>query len=317
MSRPPPNSVERVGIVGAGVIGAGWAALFLAHGMEVVAWDPDPEAERKTRARIDYAWPTLAQLGMGPGADRSRIRFVATPAQAAGAAQFVQESVIEDEALKVRLLAEIDAAAAPDIVIASSSSGFLPSRLRSACRKRPERVIVAHPFNPPYVIPLVEIVGASGGDPAAIEWAKQFYTGLGRHPIVLKREFPGYVTSRILLAVFREVLYLVGEDVASVEDIDDAVVYGAGLRWAVLGMCQIFRLASQDPSQFGHFIDLMMEEMERYQLAPQGPVLRPGLRERVVAETEAAAHGRPAAELIRKRDRHIAAILQALEAAGR
>ena len=161
---------RRVALVGAGLIGAGWAARCLAHGLDVVAWDPGPDAEAKLRANVANAWPALVRRGLKPGASRSRLRFAADPESAVKGADFIQESASENEALKRQLHARIDAAAPPEVVIASSSSGLLPSRFQADC-KHPERVLVGHPFNPAYLLPLVEVLGGKKTSAAAIEMA--------------------------------------------------------------------------------------------------------------------------------------------------
>jgi 3-hydroxyacyl-CoA dehydrogenase len=234
MSRPEPRAVQRVACVGAGTIGGAWAALFLARGLDVVATDPGEGAEARMRDALERAWPALERLGLAPGASRERLGFTSDLGKALERAQFVQESAPDDEALKMTLVADIDAACAPEVVIASSSSRFLPSRIASRCA-HPERVIVGHPFVPAYLVPLVEVVGGEDADPEVLDWAMGFYAQVGKKPLKLKREIEAYVANRLQAAVFKEALRLVEAGVCDYDDIDTAVVYGPGIRWAYSG----------------------------------------------------------------------------------
>jgi 3-hydroxyacyl-CoA dehydrogenase len=292
-------------------MGSGWAAHFLRAGLDVVACDPNPAAEGYVQDTIERAWPRLAELGLAAGASRGRLRFTTELGSALADADFVQESAPEDESLKMELLRDIDARAAPDVVVASSSSGFLAARLRSRCA-RGSRVLVGHPFNPPYLIPLVEVVGGEGADPAAVAAAVAFYRSVHSHPIVLRKDILGYVANRLQLAMMREIFHLVAEDVASVRDIDDAIAFGPGLRWAVMGPCQVFKLGSQRPEQFGRFLDLLVEEIDMGCVASGGPTIRPGVREALIRGLEEAQGGAHAADLIARRDAAIVAFRRAL-----
>jgi carnitine 3-dehydrogenase len=305
-----PAAVSRVACVGVGLIGSGWAAHFLRHGLDVVAYDFDPKAEASLRRRVELAWPVVERLGLSPGASIGRLTFTTDLKTALDGAEFVQESAAEDEAVKIDLLSTVDSLTAPDMVISSSSSGFLAARLRSKCRHG-GRVIVGHPFNPPYLIPLVEIAGGEGVDPKAIEWAVAFYKRVNSRPVVLKREIDGYIANRLQMAVLREIYYMVGKGVASVGDIDDALTYGPGVRWAVKGPVQIFYLGAQTPDRFGDFIDLMEGEMETF-LAPPGPTLTPAIRKQVIEEANALAAGKTHAQLLRERDEGVLAVLRAI-----
>ena len=224
-----------VAVVGTGVIGAGWAALFLAHGYDVRAHDPAPGAEARLRAAVDDAWPALTRLGLAHGADRARLSFHDDAAEAVADAAFVQESGPESPELKTALLSTIDAAAPADAVIASSSSGLMPSTLQEMCAHHPERVLVGHPFHPAALVPLVEVVPGIASSEAAVAAAVACYEGLGKRPIVVRREVPGHVTNRLQAALWREAYSLVERGVASVADIDAAISNGPGLRWALLG----------------------------------------------------------------------------------
>jgi carnitine 3-dehydrogenase len=227
--------IRRVAVVGCGTVGASWAALFLSHGLDVLATDVAPDAEESLRRHVGRAQGQLAELGCrGTG----RLAFHASLAQALEDADLVQENAPENEELKRHLLAEIDGLVPPETIVASSTSALLRSRIVSACR-HPSRHIVAHPFNPPHLMPLVEILG---GDEAVVERACSFYAALGRRPLVLRKETEGHLANRLASALFREAAHLIEQGVASVEDVDAAVSYGPGLRWAIMGPCLTYHL---------------------------------------------------------------------------
>jgi 3-hydroxyacyl-CoA dehydrogenase len=211
-----------VAVVGTGVIGASWAALFLARGLDVIATDPAPGAEERLRSALE-------------GASTDRLRFVADAGEAAAGADFVQENGPEREDVKHALFAVLDEAARPDVILASSSSGLLPSVIARGCPHHPERVVIGHPFNPPHLIPLVEVVPGRDTAPEVVDRAVEFYTSVGKRPIRLSRELPGHVANRLQAALWQEAYSLVERGVATVADIDTAIAYGPGLRWAVLG----------------------------------------------------------------------------------
>jgi 3-hydroxyacyl-CoA dehydrogenase len=229
------NDVRRVAVVSTGVIGASWAAHFLARGLDVVATDPAPGAEQRLRSEVDAHWPTLERLGLVDGSSPERLTFTADPTKAVADADFVQENGPEREDVKHALFAVLDAAARPDVVLASSSSGLLPSAIARGCPHHPERVVIGHPFNPPHLIPLVEVVPGEKTSDAAVEQAMAFYTAVGKRPIRLRQELPGHVANRLQAALWQEAYSLVERGVASVADIDTAISQGPGLRWAVLG----------------------------------------------------------------------------------
>jgi len=229
-SRP----VSVVAVVGSGVIGASWAGFFLARGLDVIAWDPASGAEKRVRAAVALHWPALERLGLSSGASLDRLRFAASPEQAVANAEFVQESGPERLDVKAELFRRLDTAAPPTVVLASSSSGLLPSGIQARC-EHPERVVVGHPFNPPHLVPLVEVVGGRRTDPAVINRAIAFYAALGKRPIRLDRELPGHVANRLQAALWREAFHLIDRGVASVADIDAAIAHGPRLRWGLLG----------------------------------------------------------------------------------
>lgn len=240
--RPDPERVKHVAVVGTGTIGGGWAALFLAQGLDVVATDPGADAEAKLHAMIDQVWPALTSLGLAGRKARGRLEFVAKVADAVSGAQFIQESAPDREELKVALFAEIDRYAPPDSIIASSSSGFLPERLAANCR-HPGRCIIGHPFAPSYLLPLVEVVGSAGNPKAVLDWAVAFYAGLGKQPLLLRKGIEGYIANRIQHVILEEAARLVDAGVCGFKDIDDAVTGGVGLRWAFMGPALCYHFA--------------------------------------------------------------------------
>lgn len=229
------RAIRRVAVVGTGVIGASWASAFLAHGLEVVATDPADGAEARLRAAIEAHWPALTEIGLAANADPARITFVATPEEAVEGADLVQENGPERLDMKRQLFAAFDAAAPADAILATSTSTIMVSTFQDACTRHPERVILAHPFNPPHLIPLVEVGGGRATSPAVIDAAMAFYRRIGKHPIHLKKEATGHVSNRLQIALWREAFHIVQSGIASVEDVDAAIAHGPGLRWALLG----------------------------------------------------------------------------------
>src|SRR6476620_9541035 len=228
------KAIHRIAIVGTGVIGASWAAQYLARGFDVIATDPAPNAEASLRQYVDEAWPALTEIGLSPGASRDRLSFTTNMKEALSQADFVQENGPERPDFKIKLFADMDDATPADSIIASSSSSLTMSVIQSKCR-HPERCLIGHPFNPPHVMPLVEVVGGAKTSPAAIEQAMKFYASIGKKPILLKKELPGHVANRLQIALYKEVLYLLEQDVLSVADADAAVSWGPGLRWGIMG----------------------------------------------------------------------------------
>jgi carnitine 3-dehydrogenase len=306
-----PAETRRVGLVGTGVIGAGWAARCLARGLEVVATDPAPGAEDLLRAAVDRAWVSVRRVGLAPGADPGRLRFVEGVEAAVAEADFVQESAPEREELKRELLAKIDAAAPPEVIVASSSSGLLPTRIQSGCR-HPERVLVGHPFNPVYLLPLVEIVAGERTAPESVEAAARFYRSLGMRPLRVRQEIEGYLSDRLQEALWRENLHLVADGVATTEELDAAIVYGPGLRWALMGVNLTFHLAGGEGGmeamleQFGPALKLPWTRLE-------APELTDELVHRLVEGTRAQAGERSTADLERRRDEFLVRLLTLVE----
>src|SRR3954451_24666610 len=272
--------IHRIAIVGTGVIGASWAAQYLARGFDVVATDPAPNAEANLRKYVDDARPSLTTIGLSPDSSRERLKFTADMKAALSEADFVQENAPERPDFKIKLYAEMDAATPPDSIIASSSSGITPSVMQSACT-RPERVLVGHPFNPPHIIPLVEVVGGAKTAPAAVERASAFYASIGKKPIRLHKEMPGHVANRLQAALYREVMYLIQQGVLSVTDADDAVSWGPGLRWGVMGPSLQWHLGG-GAGGIRHFMDHLMDPLTGMMNDLQMPDVTPALKQTVV-----------------------------------
>ena len=309
-----PDQVRRVSVVGAGVIGGGWALHYLRMGLDVDVYDPSPRAEADLLSMLEVTWPLLERVGLRPGASPDRLRVHAGLADAVGDADMVQESSPEDSTLKRAVLAAIDEAAPPDAVIASSTSGFAMTMLQADCA-RPERCVVGHPFNPPYLIPLVEVVGGERTDPAVVDWLVAFYAAMGKRPLRLSRELPGFVGNRLQEAMWREALHMVAAGEATVEEIDEAIAYGPGLRWAQMGPCLTFHLAGGSAGMehmLDHFGAALLEPWTRL----EAPPLTGQLRERMISGCLREAGGRPVAELERLRDEFLAELLQLVERYG-
>ena len=208
------TEIRTFAALGSGVIGSGWVARALAHGLDVLAWDPAPNAEAQLRARIDKCWGALERQGLTQGASPRRLRFVATVEECVASADFIQESAPETLELKIALHAKVSAAARPDVLIGSSTSGLLPSEFYAQA-KNPERCVVGHPFNPVYLLPLVEVVGGANTSPEAIQAAITVYKALGMKPLHVRKEVPGFIADRLLEAMWRESLHLVNDGVAT------------------------------------------------------------------------------------------------------
>jgi carnitine 3-dehydrogenase len=306
--------VRRIACIGTGVIGAGWAAHFLSRGFDVVGWDPHPEARERAQCLIDQVWPTMAQLGLTDGASPSRLTLTDKIETAMDGAQFVQENAPERLALKQELLARVDALAPPDIVISSSTSGFPVSELQARCA-HPERVVVGHPFNPPYLMPLVEVLGGGRTAQDAVDWAAAFYNSIGKVAIKLKAEMPGFVANRLQEAIWREALQLIAGGKATVEDINRAMVYGPGLRWAFMGPF----LQSQLTGGAGgieHSLNQFTPEIRTPWCHAPMTEMTPELRKTLIDGAHRAAAGRSTEQLIEERDRVLVALLNALKTSG-
>ncbi|SAI59763.1 hydroxlacyl-CoA dehydrogenase [Bordetella ansorpii] len=280
------QSTKKVAIVSTGVIGANWATLFLARGYDVVATDPAPQAESALHARVAAQWPTMQALGLSPGADPARLRFTASLEEAVSSASFVQESAPERIDLKVDLFRRMDAAAPAGTLLASSSSGLSVTAMQQACI-HPERVVLGHPFNPPHLIPLVEVCGGEKTSPEAIQRAMDFYTGLGKRPVHVKREVSGHIANRLQAALWREAFHLVDQGVASVADIDTVIAHGPGLRWALLGPFLNMHLSGGNGG-IDHMLAHLGGPIEDWWKDLGQPVLTESLKDKVVEGVDEA-----------------------------
>ncbi|MBS4212910.1 L-carnitine dehydrogenase [Neobacillus rhizophilus] len=305
------RSIKQVTVVGTGVIGNGWAARFLSQGYDVIATDPAPGAEERMRLSVQRAWPALEKMGLAAGASKDRLRFEPDLAKAVAVADLIQENAPEREELKRRLLAEIDRHAKPDAIIASSTSGLMPSTLQADCI-RPERVIVAHPFNPVYLIPLVEVVGGEKTAPEVVAVAEQFYQSIQMKPLVVSAEIEGHVADRLMEAIWREALHIVNDGIATTEEVDAAIIYGPGLRWALMGPFLTLHLAGGEQGmrhmleQFGPALKLPWTKLE-------APELTEDLRNQVIAGCERQTAGHSIAGLEVRRDSFLIELQRLLE----
>ena len=301
--------IRRVAVIGGGTIGASWAAYFLARGLRVSATDPAPGAEGFIRRFVAEAWPVLERLGaVVPGADANALEFHGEPEAAAAGADFVQENAPEREEVKIPLLRRIDAVLPPETVIASSSSGLLMSRLQAECA-HPERCVIGHPFNPPHLIPLVEVVGGAKTGEAAILRALDFYGAIGKRAIRIRREVPGHVANRLQAALWREAVALAEAGVASVADIDAAISEGPGLRWALMGPHLTFHLAG-GTGGMEHFLDQFTGPMQAWWDTLGNPRLSPELRQSLVDGVADEAGGRDIDALAARRDQFLVDLLR-------
>jgi 3-hydroxyacyl-CoA dehydrogenase len=303
------NPIHRVAIVGTGTIGASWATHYLARGLDVAATDPAPGAEAALRAYVDAAWDTATRLGVAAGASPDRLSFSADLREAVGDADFVQENAPERRDFKVKLFADLDAATPPEAIIASSSSALPMSVIQTECR-RPERTVIGHPFNPPHVIPLVEVVGGARTAPETIGATMDFYSAVGKKPIHLRKELPGHVANRLQAALYREVVHLIAQDVLDVAAADDAVSWGPGLRWGVMGPSLLWHLGGGEGG-IQHFMDHLMGPLAAMWPDLGQPQLTPELEQTIVDGVLAEADGRSIDELAAERDAMLLALQQA------
>jgi 3-hydroxyacyl-CoA dehydrogenase len=301
------KAIRRIAIVGTGVIGASWAALFLSHGLDVIATDPAPNAEENLREYIDNAWPALEQLGLSSGASKERLSFTAKLSDALEGVDLVQENGPERPDFKIKLFADMDALTPETTILASSSSGIPIGVSQSQC-KHPERCVIGHPFNPPHLIPLVEIVGGEKTSAATIERSIAFYASIGKRPIHVKKEVIGHVANRLQAALYREVVYLIGQDVLSVTDADAAVSWGPGLRWGVMGPNLLFHLAGGQGG-IQHFMEHLAGPMTTWWKDLGNPEFTPELKEKIVKGVLAEAGNESIDELDEERDRQLLGLL--------
>lgn len=305
------HQIKNITVVGTGVIGNGWIARFLAKGYDVIAFDPAEGAEERTKKAVTQAWPSLEKLGLAEGALQSRITFKGTIEEAVREADYIQENVPEREELKKAVLASIDEHAKPEAIIGSSTSGIVPSVLQEGL-KHPQRLIVAHPFNPVYILPLVELVGGKQTDAAVMERARLFFEDVDMKPLIIQKEIEGHLADRLMEALWREALHMVNDGVATTEEVDAAIVYGAGLRWAQMGPFMTFHLAGGEKGmrhmleQFGPALKLPWTKLE-------APELTDELKEKVISGCETHAGDSTIAELENKRNEFLVELLALVE----
>lgn len=308
------QSVHRVAIVGTGVIGASWAAYYLSRGFDVVATDPGPQSEANLHKYVNDAWPLLTEVGLSPGASRDRLTFSPDMSHALAEADWVQENAPERPDFKIKLFAEMDEVTPPNSIIASSSSGITMDVIQSGC-KRPERCVIGHPFNPPHVVPLVEVVGGAKTSEATIERAMAFYAGVGKKPVRLHKALPGHVANRFQAALYKEVLYLVQQGVLSVADADIAVCYGPGIRWGVMGPSLQWHVGGGQGG-IQHFMEHLMDPLAGMMKALGTPEITPQLKQTVVDAVLKEAGGRSVEQLARDENSVLIALLKQRAAVG-
>lgn len=311
---PEITEVDTVGCIGTGTIGAGWAAYFLSRGYRVEAWDPAPDADKRLNSLVRAAWPALTRLGLADGASPDNFRVHSELSDAVSNVGFVQESAPENLELKRKLLADIDKAADPGIVIGSSTSGYSMTEMATAA-ENPERLVVGHPFNPPYLIPLVEVVGGEESDASAVQWASEWYDHIGKTVITMDREVPGFIANRLQEALWREALHMVDSGEATVEQIDKSITAGPGLRWPVQGPMLTFHLAGGQGGM-AHMLDHFGPSLKSPWTRLDAPELTDDLRNDVVAGCDDEADGRSIDDLVSERDLAIIAIRRLLENSG-
>jgi carnitine 3-dehydrogenase len=302
--------IRRIAIIGTGVIGASWTALFLAKGLEVIATDVAPDAEAALKRFVKAAWPALERLGLAPGASQSRLTFTKDLPAAVKTADLVQENGPERIDFKKTLYRQLDELLPADVIIASSSSGLTMSAIQSACPSHPERCVIGHPFNPPHLVPLVEIVGGAKTSEATIQRAYDFYAGLGKQAVRLRKEVPGHVANRLQAALAREVYYLVAEGVVSVTDVDKALCWGPGLRWGIMGNVMLNHLGG-GPGGIEHFFDQFTGPMTAWWKTLGSPELTPAVRGKLIAGLHEEVGSRSIAELEAERDEVLLKLLEA------
>ncbi len=298
-------------VLGAGVIGASWTALFLAAGKSVTVYDVADDVEKSVRTYVETAWPTLTALGLTKHGNPEVVTFHQSPSQAIKGAAFVQESVPERVATKHALYAEIEETLDADAVIASSASGLTLSEMQAGFQD-PSRLVLGHPFNPPHLVPLVEVMGNARTADGVVETAERFYAEVGKVTIRVEREVPGHVANRLQAALWREALHLIKEGVASVEDVDKAVSAGPGVRWAAMGPTQLFHLAA-GPGGMDAFFDHFSESFHRWWDDLGDPRMDDTMRRQLIDGVNDAIGGRSMTELAAERDAIVLGVLKAKE----
>lgn len=309
----PLAEPRRIGLIGTGSVGSGWAAIYLARGYDVVASDPAPQAEERLRAFLAATWDSLRRLGIAaqPAVPGEKLTFVPRAADVAASVDLVQENAPENLAVKHAVYDEIEAAAPPTLVIASSTGGLRPTDLQARMR-HPERLVVCHPFNPPHLMPLIEIIGGEKTAPAIIDWALEFFRALGKKPIRVDREVTAFLTNRLQFALLREAVHCVAEGIASPQAVEDAIRYGLGPRWAVMGSLTTLTLAGGDGGM-RHVLKISAE-LEKWWDALGSPRLTPQVQAKLIEASDQITQGRPLADWIAWRNEKLVDLLLALQA---
>jgi 3-hydroxyacyl-CoA dehydrogenase len=301
--------IRRIAIIGTGVIGASWTALFLAKGLQVVATDIAPNAEAALRKFVETAWPALKRLGLAAEASQSNLKFTAAIAQAVSGVDLVQENGPERIDFKQKLYGQLDELLPPDVIIASSSSGLTMSEIQKGAASHPERCVIGHPFNPPHLIPLVEIVGGTKTSEATIRRAVEFYTSIGQRPVRLHKEMPGHVANRLQAALAREVYYLVAQGIVSAADVDTALCWGPGLRWGIMGNMMLNHLGG-GPGGIEHFFQQFTGPMTAWWKTLGSPVLTPEVQRKLIDSVHAEVGSRTIEELEVERDEILLGLIE-------
>ena len=301
--------IRRIAIIGTGVIGASWASLFLAKGLQVVATDIAPNAEASLRKFVETAWPALKRLGLSPGASQSNLKFTADLAQAVAGVDLVQENGPERIDFKKKLYGQLDELLPAEAIIASSSSGLTMSEIQKGAASHPERCVIAHPFNPPHLIPLTEIVGGAKTSEATIRRAVEFYTSIGQRPVRLRKEMPGHVANRLQAALAREVYYLVAEGIVGAADVDTALCWGPGLRWGIMGNMMLNHLGG-GAGGIEHFFQQFTGPMTAWWKTLGSPVLTPQVQKKLIDSVHAEVGSRTVAELEAERDEILLGLIE-------
>src|SRR6202035_1293405 len=301
--------IRRVTIIGTGVIGASWAALYLAKGLEVVATDIAPNAEAALKQFVEAAWPALTRLGLAPGASQSKLSFTPKMEAAVSGADLVQENGPERLDFKQKLYGQLDDLLPAEVIIASSSSGLTMSEIQLGCRSHPERCVIGHPFNPPHLVPLVEIVGGAKTSEDTIKRASKFYTAIGKRTVRLHKEVPGHVANRLQAALAREVYYLVADGVVSVTDVDKALSWGPGLRWGIMGQVLLNHLGGGQGG-IEHFFKQFTGPMTAWWKVLGSPELTPAVQDKLAAGLHEEVGSRSIAELEAQRDEVLLGLIE-------
>jgi 3-hydroxyacyl-CoA dehydrogenase len=301
--------IRRIVIIGTGVIGASWTSLFLAKGLQVVATDIAPNAEASLRKFVETAWPALKRLGLAAGASQSNLKFTADLAQAVAGVDLVQENGPERIDFKQKLYGQLDELLPPDVIIGSSSSGLKMSDIQLGAKSHPERCVIAHPFNPPHLIPLTEIVGGAKTSEETIRRASEFYTSIGQRTVRVNKEMPGHVANRLQAALAREVYYLVAEGVVSAADVDTALSWGPGLRWGVMGNMMLNHLGG-GPGGIEHFFQQFAGPMTAWWKTLGAPVLTPEVQKKLIDSVHAEVGSRSVEELEAERDEILLGLIE-------